>query len=162
MSSQRPSNNRFTFASQSDLTTTMGWRNHADPVIEGKLYLGKYVYWKIYSHNIADSTFDSLTTASTPAGLHERNITHIVSVCHEPIPAHHPQSGYVIHRIPVKDEPTEDLVIHFPAACQFIHNAMMTPNAVVLVHCVQGLSRSAAVVAAYCKPSLRVQPAKKV
>lgn len=93
----------------------------------------------------------SLTTASTPAGLHERKITHIVSVCNEPIPAHHPQSGYVIHRIPVEDVPTEDLLIHLPAACQFIDNAMRTPGAVVLVHCVQGLSRSACVVAAYRK-----------
>lgn len=91
----------------------------------------------------------SLTTASTPAGLHERRITHIVSVCNEPIPAHHPRSGYIIHKIPVEDQPTEDILIHLPAACQFIHNAMMTEGAVVLVHCVQGLSRSACVVAAY-------------
>ncbi|KAL5511943.1 hypothetical protein ACEPAH_5162 [Sanghuangporus vaninii] len=126
----------YTFSNQLD--AKMGWRNHADPIIEGKLYLG------------------NLTTASTPQGLHERKITHIVSVCNEPIPAHHPQSGYVIHKIPVEDEPTEDLLIHFPAACQFIHNAMVTPGAVVLVHCVQGLSRSAAVVAAYLMWSRRL------
>ena len=35
------SSNSFTFADQLD--SRMGWRNHADPVIEGKLYLGKYV-----------------------------------------------------------------------------------------------------------------------
>ena len=74
-------------------------------------------------------------------------------MCREPIPAHHPQSGYVIHKIPVEDTPTEDLLIHLPAACQFIDNAMRTPGAVVLVHCVQGLSRSACVVAAYSKPA---------
>ena len=120
------------------------------------------MHWAIPSHNIADGIlFDSLKSASSPAALHDRNITHIISVCHEPIPAHHPQSGYAILRIPVKDEPTEDLVIHFPTACQFVHNAMLTPNAVVLVHCVQGLSRSAAVVAAYCKSSLRVQSVQK-
>ncbi|THH05320.1 hypothetical protein EW145_g4885 [Phellinidium pouzarii] len=132
------SNNIFTFASQEDVTAKMGWRNHADPVIDGKLYLG------------------NLTTASTPQGLHERKITHIVSVCHDPIPAHHPQSGYVIHKIPVRDEPTEDLLIHLPAACHFIHTAMNTPGAVVLVHCVQGLSRSACVVAAYLMWSRRM------
>ena len=109
----------------------------------------------IPSHNIADDIlFDSLKTSSSPAALHERSITHIISVCHEPIPAHRPQSGYTILRIPVKDEPTEDLVIYFPTACQFIHNAMLTPNAVVLVHCIQGLSRSAVVVSAYCKSFL--------
>ncbi|KAH8117659.1 phosphatases II [Phellopilus nigrolimitatus] len=116
----------------------MGWRNHADPVIEGKLYLG------------------NLTTASTPQGLHERKITHIVSACREPIPAHHPQSGYFIYKIPVEDAPTEDLLIHLPGACQFIHNAMQTEGAVVLVHCVQGLSRSACVVAAYLMWSRRL------
>ena len=33
--------NSFTFANQLDVR--MGWRNHADPIIEGKLYLGKSV-----------------------------------------------------------------------------------------------------------------------
>ncbi|KAL5528991.1 hypothetical protein ACEPAG_4965 [Sanghuangporus baumii] len=109
----------------------MGWRNNTDAVIENKLYLG------------------NLNTASSPQGLHERGITHIVSVCNEAIPAHHPRSGYAIHKIPVEDEPTEDLLIHLPDACRFIHSAMINPAARVLVHCVQGLSRSACVVAAY-------------
>lgn len=70
-------------------------------------------------------------------------------MCREPIPAHHPQSGYAVHIVPVDDRPTEDLLIHLRPACEFIHAAMMDPNAVILVHCVQGLSRSACVVAAY-------------
>lgn len=41
MSNTRPSNNLFTFTSHSDAAATMGWRNHADPIIDGKLYLGK-------------------------------------------------------------------------------------------------------------------------
>ncbi|EJD06131.1 phosphatases II [Fomitiporia mediterranea MF3/22] len=109
----------------------MGWRHHVDPVIEGKLYIG------------------NITTACSSHALHDRRITHIVSVCNEPIPAQHPQSGYFTHKVPVEDHPAEDILIHLPVACQFIHTAMQTHGAVVLVHCVQGLSRSACVVAAY-------------
>lgn len=72
-----------------------------------------------------------------------------MSVCKDAIPAHHPQSGYVVLQIPVDDVPTEDLLIWLPRACQFIHDAMLQKDGVVLVHCVQGLSRSACVVAAY-------------
>ena len=41
-----PSTNQFTFADQLD--ARMGWRNHADPVIEGKLYLGKLGFFFLY------------------------------------------------------------------------------------------------------------------
>lgn len=51
-------------------------------------------------------------------------------------------------RIPVEDVDYADLLVHFPSAIQFIHSAI-TDGGVVLVHCVQGISRSAAVVAAY-------------
>jgi dual specificity phosphatase 12 len=52
-------------------------------------------------------------------------------------------------RIPVEDVDDADLLIHLPIACRFIDNALRSQG-VVLVHCVQGLSRSAAVIAAYC------------
>jgi dual specificity phosphatase 12 len=51
-------------------------------------------------------------------------------------------------RISVEDIDYEDLLIHLPSACQFIHGAL-EEGGNVLVHCVQGISRSAAVVAAY-------------
>ena len=53
-------------------------------------------------------------------------------------------------RIAIDDVGHADLLIHLPSACQFIHQAV-TAGGVVLVHCYQGLSRSAAVVTAYCK-----------
>jgi dual specificity phosphatase 12 len=53
-------------------------------------------------------------------------------------------------RIPVEDVDYEDLLIHLPSACQFIEEALRGGGN-VLVHCVQGISRSAAVVAAYCE-----------
>ena len=79
----------------------------------------------------------------------ERRITHIVSVCIEPIPAHHPQSGIRYLRVPVEDKPYEDLLIWMPRTCQFIDEALRS-GGVVLVHGVHGLSRGAAIMAAYC------------
>lgn len=53
-------------------------------------------------------------------------------------------------RISIEDVDYADLLSHLPAACRFIDQAMRD-GGTVLVHCVQGLSRSAAVIAAYCK-----------
>jgi hypothetical protein len=91
----------------------------------------------------------SLVSAQSTRSLTERRITHIVSACTEPIPAHHPQSGIRYLRVPVEDQPYEDLLIWMPHTCRFIDEALRT-GGVVLVHGVHGLSRGATIMAAYC------------
>ena len=53
-------------------------------------------------------------------------------------------------RISVEDVDYADLLLYLPAACRFIDQAIRN-GGTVLVHDVQGLSRSATVVAAYRK-----------
>lgn len=61
-------------------------------------------------------------------------------------------------RISVEDVDYADLLIHLPYACNFIDHALRSQG-VVLVHCVQGLSRSAAVIAAYLMYSQHIRAA---
>ncbi|KAI0728672.1 phosphatases II [Fomitopsis betulina] len=99
----------------------------------------------------------TLDAAISPRTLSDRRITHIVSLGREPIPADNPASGIQHLRIPVEDIDYADLLINLPATCQFIHNALCN-RGIVLVHCVQGLSRSAAVIAAYLMYCKRISP----
>jgi hypothetical protein len=95
----------------------------------------------------------SIMAARSTRSMTENRITHIVSVCADPIPGEVPASGICHMRIPVEDVDYADLLIHLPSACQFIDHALRS-GGVVFVHCVQGISRSAAVVAAYCRLSI--------
>lgn len=108
----------------------MVWKE-IDAVIEQRVFLG--------SVNAA---------RSSKYLLGPRNITHILSVCNDHVPAKLPGFGYYHMRIPVEDIDYEDLLIHLPSACRFIHNALQGGGN-VLVHSEAGISRGAAVVAAY-------------
>ncbi|KAJ6628847.1 protein-tyrosine phosphatase-like protein [Mycena sp. CBHHK59/15] len=116
----------------------MVWKN-VDAIIENKLYLG------------------NLVAARSTRSLTERRITHVLSVCTDAIPAELPQSGIQHMRIPIEDVDYADLLIHLPSACQFIDHAIRSGGA-VLVH--DGLSRSAAAVAAYLMWSHRISATK--
>ncbi|KAJ7178951.1 protein-tyrosine phosphatase-like protein [Mycena filopes] len=118
----------------------MVWKN-VDAIIPNKLYLG------------------NLIAARSTRSLTERRITHVLSVCADSIPAELPQSGIQHMRIAIEDVDYADLLIHLPSACQFIDHAIRSGGA-ILVHDVQGLSRSAAVVAAYLMWSHRISATK--
>lgn len=51
-------------------------------------------------------------------------------------------------QIPIRDQPFEELAGHLGSTTAFIADALRTRGS-VLVHCVQGMSRSASVVSAY-------------
>lgn len=129
------------------------WKN-INSIIENRLYLGKYVNLPLSSYrNSSESNFShlfiySILAARSTRSLTERRITHILSVCTDAIPAELPESGVTHKRIAVEDVDYADLLIHLPEACRFIDHALRT-GGVILVHCGQGLSRSAAVVVAY-------------
>lgn len=115
----------------------MGQMKNVEAIIQNKLYLG------------------NLVAARSTRTLTERRITHILSVCNEAIPAEVPESGISHKRITIEDVGYADLLIHLPIACQFIHQAL-TSGGTVLVHSVNGISRSAAVVIAYFMWSRRL------
>jgi dual specificity phosphatase 12 len=75
-------------------------------------------------------------------------VSHIVSVCKDPVPADWPESGQQQLRIPVDDVDHEDLLIWMPRACEFIHTAL-SEGGTVLIHSERGQSRSATIAAAY-------------
>lgn len=129
----------------------MGWKN-VDTIIPERLYLGKYDAFYPRDVSFPDlPCISSIHAARSPRSLTERRITHIVSVCNDAIPAEIPESGIVHLRIPVEDVDFADLLIWLPTACQFIEQAIAA-DGIVLVHCHQGLTRSATVIAAYRKP----------
>ncbi|KAF9057971.1 protein-tyrosine phosphatase-like protein [Panaeolus papilionaceus] len=120
----------------------MAWKN-INPIIENRLFLG------------------NIMAARSTRSLTENRITHILSVCTDPIPAEVPESGICHLRIPVEDVDYADLLIQMPTACRFIEQSLRS-GGVVLVHCGQGLSRSPAIVAAYLMWSKRVGVAAAV
>ncbi|PPQ92758.1 hypothetical protein CVT25_003867, partial [Psilocybe cyanescens] len=86
-----------------------------------------------------------LSAALSVEQRNEYSITHILSVCPEYPSTDNAQDHL---NISIEDSEYEDLLIHLPEACRFIEDAVEKGGR-VLVHCVMGISRSPAVVAAF-------------
>jgi dual specificity phosphatase 12 len=87
----------------------------------------------------------SLAAAKSIDLRRQFGITHLLSVCQD-----FPPEGPNHLIISVQDSEYDDILIHLPVACRFIQNTVESGGR-VLVHCVMGISRSAAVIAAYCE-----------
>ncbi|KAF2448214.1 phosphatases II [Karstenula rhodostoma CBS 690.94] len=103
-----------------------------------------------------------VTVPNDPNLLQQHKITHVLSLTND---RDRPSPGSHIHHlhIPIEDNPYEDLVCLLEGTYRWIASALTrTPGpsetekheANVLVHCVQGQSRSAAVVTAYVMRAL--------
>lgn len=102
-----------------------------------------------------------LSFAENPAALATLGITHILSA----------MRGYVaiphelpIHRAqyPLEDLPFSELAAHLPSATAFIRSALHDPNARILVHCMEGVSRSTSVVCAFLISEYGWTPAQAI
>lgn len=101
-----------------------------------------------------------LADAENPALLAALGITHVFSAMPGRVnlpPAIPPPHRAQIH---IEDNPFAELAAHLPGATHFIREELRDPEARVLVHCVQGISRSASVVCAFLMASYGWPPGK--
>ncbi|KAK2463873.1 hypothetical protein APHAL10511_004178 [Amanita phalloides] len=109
-----------------------------------------------------------LSFAENPACLSSHRITHILSALPEAIyvpPATllHPHPPPTRLQIRVEDFPFAELAVHLPRTTEWIGDALTRdPNARVLVHCIEGISRSVSIVAAYLMAHFGWTPSEAV
>ncbi|KAH9484573.1 Dual specificity protein phosphatase 1 [Psilocybe cubensis] len=107
-----------------------------------------------------------LAFAENPALLTSYRITHILSTLSDtifrPPPTLLPVQP-IRMQVRIEDLPFAELAGHLPSTTAFIRDALnSSPNAHVLVHCAEGVSRSVSVVAAYLMAAYGWTPTEAV
>ncbi|OCT59701.1 hypothetical protein XELAEV_18000565mg [Xenopus laevis] len=94
-----------------------------------------------------------LATANNRYELWKMGITHILNAAHGNRFCEGSSDFYSAsisyYGVPAYDVPDFDMSQYFNSASQFIHRALNTSGARLLVHCIVGISRSATLVLAY-------------
>uniref|UniRef100_A0A3Q4HI95 Dual specificity protein phosphatase n=1 Tax=Neolamprologus brichardi TaxID=32507 RepID=A0A3Q4HI95_NEOBR len=95
----------------------------------------------------------NIIIANDRYSLWKLGITHVVNAAHGKT---HCQGSHYFYGstvdyygVPADDSPSFDLSRYFFPSAEYIHNALDTTSARVLVHCAVGVSRSASIVLAY-------------
>ena len=103
-----------------------------------------------------------LSAAENATVLAHLGVTHILSVMRGSVSLPSTSSSISYLQLPLSDSPFAELAEHLPRATAFISDALQDPRARVLVHCVQGISRSSSVVCAFLIKSYGWSPAQAV
>uniref|UniRef100_A0A8B9E5W3 Protein-serine/threonine phosphatase n=1 Tax=Anser cygnoides TaxID=8845 RepID=A0A8B9E5W3_ANSCY len=94
-----------------------------------------------------------LVTAHNRFILWKMGVTHVLNAAHGTVYSQGGQDYYGAtidyYGVPAHDLPSFDISQFFYSAAEFIHKALNTPGAKILVHCAVGVSRSASLVLAY-------------
>ncbi|XP_063796700.1 dual specificity protein phosphatase 12 [Pseudophryne corroboree] len=85
--------------------------------------------------------------------LQQAGITHILTI--DSIEQNHLQHSFQTKFVNILDDSSADLLSRLPECLQFLKEALGKPESSVFVHCQAGVSRSAAVVAAYMMNTIR-------
>lgn len=104
--------------------------NYPNEILEGFLFLGNM--WHAQSRQV----------------VQHLGITHIVNASLD-IENVFEDEGVRYHEVKIKDKPDSDISVYFDSTFAFIESAKRTKNGRVLVHCTQGISRSATLVIMY-------------
>ncbi|CAG8616184.1 12678_t:CDS:10 [Dentiscutata erythropus] len=101
-----------------------------------------------YASNILPKLYlGSLVAATDENWLKEHKITHILTVADSVLPSFPESFTYKV--ISIRDHPSQNISKHFEEVIEFIQSVLDQEDGNILVHCHQGVSRSASVVIAY-------------
>lgn len=103
-----------------------------------------------------------LATAEDASVLMQLGVTHVLSAMRGSVSLPTTATPLAYMQIPLQDSPFAELAEHLPRAVAFIENGLQDPRTRVVVHCVQGVSRSASVVCAYLMKAYGWTPAQAV
>ncbi|CAG8955908.1 hypothetical protein HYFRA_00008761, partial [Hymenoscyphus fraxineus] len=112
---------------------------------------------------IPDLYISDRFAARSPALLRSLGIKYILSVTHlQDVPKFAEEEGFVGKHVEIEDDVTEDLIVHLQGCCDWIDERLSSLDGEdgdgggVLVHCTQGISRSAAVVIGFLMRTLQI------